>query len=245
LAETGLIPDLYADEGLRLTREAHERGEKTVREYDAHWVQVMHETYARSRLSRADFTARARVVAQELIDARFEFTWALFEAFREAGYAVILISQAPHELVHVLAELVGAHHAIGNVMETDGQGVFIGRDHRNPVKDEDARAVACEFGYDLARAFAVGDSINDIPMLRLARTAIAFNPGVEMLDALDKTRSGALRVTEADGVIKALQVKRTYPAQASDLSPCRITDYLPTAVAHSTLAKLTAIGYSL
>lgn len=242
LAEAGLIPDLYADAELRLTREAHERGEMTAREHDAHWVRVMHETYARAGLSRADFVARVRTAAPELVGARFEFTWALFEAFREAGYAIVLISQAPHEIIHALAEIVGAHHAIGNVMATDDQGVFVGCDQRNPVKDEDARAVARAFGYDLTQAFAVGDSVSDIPMLRIARTSIAFNPGPEMIEALDATRSEAFRVAETGRAIEALRVVRTYPAQASDLSSCRIVDHLPEAVAPSVLAKLIAAG---
>ncbi|MGA8113562.1 MAG: HAD-IB family hydrolase [Actinocatenispora sp.] len=119
-------------------------------------------------------------IYDELLAARI---WAGTKAFAQlhldAGQRVWLVTAAPVELAQLLARRLGLTGALGTVAETrDGRytGRLVGDILHGPAKAEAVRALARSEHLDLDRCVAYSDSINDLPMLTTAGSAVAINP---------------------------------------------------------------------
>lgn len=244
----GLLPDLHDfDEVLQSSLRAFQRREQPRSVYDGHWVRVLNSTYVAARFTRAMLHEKARTFVSELLSDRFAFTTALFEALRDEGYALVMISHGPHELMHAIAKAFGFHHAIGNVMEVDADGVFTGVDGRVPVKHQDLRDIVDRFGYTMEGSIAIGDSVSDLGMLMAATHGIAFNPEPGLIRALAQAPRGMniVRVTEVGHAIQITRPVRSFTAQARLVYEYRIEEVFPPLIAAAVRKQLEARGYHL
>jgi HAD superfamily hydrolase (TIGR01490 family) len=103
----------------------------------------------------------------------------LMEEHRRAGHRVYLVSAAPEEIVHPLANLLGVDGAIASRAEVDDDGRYTGRMAFYAYGPEKARAIrelANRTGLDLALCTAYSDSATDLPMLEAVGHPVAVNP---------------------------------------------------------------------
>lgn len=98
---------------------------------------------------------------------------------RAAGHAVWLVTASPVEIAELCAQHLGFTGALGTVAERrDGRytGRLVDGLLHGPAKATAVRKLADQHGYELSRAYAYSDSINDLPMLSLVGHAYAVNP---------------------------------------------------------------------
>ena len=111
------------------------------------------------------------------------------------GWVVGLVSGGFHEVVDPLARRLGIDFVRANRLEV-ADGVLTGR-VTGPVVDRSAKAhalaeLAETHGIDLADTVAIGDGANDLEMLALAGTGIAFNAKPVVAERADHAVSGPL-----------------------------------------------------
>lgn len=104
---------------------------------------------------------------------------------RRAGHAVILVSATLEGLVEVVAERLGADHALGSRLELQGER-YSGRMLRplcfGPHKATRAREVLAALGaVDLAASYSYADSGHDAPLLELVGHPTAVYPDPALL----------------------------------------------------------------
>jgi hypothetical protein len=175
----------------------------------------------------------------------FTFSRALLEAAREAEYALFMITHGPLELMYPLAEAWGFHHAVANALDVDEHGFFTELDSRLPVKDQDLLELVREHGYSLQGSIAMGDTLTDLPMLRLASYALAINPDARLRARLDHDRDCAdiVRVTAVNGVVSFhWHWVAPVTSQPSCIEEQRLERVLPSALAKRVRDSLTAKG---
>jgi len=119
------------------------------------------------------------VYDQVLATKVFPGARALIEEHRAAGHEVWFVSATPVEIADLIAGRLGATGALGTVAE-HRDGVYTGELSGNMLHGEGKKArvlaLARERGIDLARSFAYGDSVNDIPLLSTVGSPCAINP---------------------------------------------------------------------
>ncbi len=119
-------------------------------------------------------------IYDELMAARiWSGTRAFAQLHLDAGQRVWLVTAAPVELAGILARRLGLTGALGTVAETrNGRytGRLVGDILHGAAKAEAIRALARAEHLDLERCVAYSDSINDLPMLTTAGSAVAINP---------------------------------------------------------------------
>lgn len=100
------------------------------------------------------------------------------------GHRLFLITGAPAPL----AELVGSHFSVpltivGTRLEArDGlwTGEITGEHMSGDAKHRAIGHLAAEYGLDLARSFAYGNSVSDLPMLETVGHPVAVNPSANL-----------------------------------------------------------------
>lgn len=249
LARLGVLPDPHEDEELREALVRRRRRDQSYKHYEDRFIQLARQRYADVKISRAQLAehAKAFVKAPEILEEQYAFPRALFQVLREQGYALVLISWAPLELLHPLAEIMGFHHAVGNIMESDEAGFFTGREGRLPVKENEIVLLVKEHGYTLDGSLAVGDSGTDLGMLKMVSTGVAFNPKPGLRKTLDTDMSCAsiLRVVERAEVITFTQNILNADSSTSRLEEVSLERALPKSLAVPLRSRLESIGYYL
>jgi HAD superfamily hydrolase (TIGR01490 family) len=132
-----------------------------------------------------ELTEIANEVYEESIAERiWPGTRALAQMHLDAGQQVWLVTAAPVEVAGIIAARMGLTGALGTTAEHI-DGVYTGRLKgdllHGPAKAEAIRALAHEYGLDLAHCFAYSDSYNDLPMLSLVGHPCAINPDGRLL----------------------------------------------------------------
>jgi len=121
----------------------------------------------------------------------FQQVAACLQQHRDAGREPVLVTGSLDFLVRPLVEDLRMDHAIAaTLVESDGR--FTGELSTAPIgQEEKARRVrefAAQHRIDLARSFAYGDSLADLPMLDLVGHANVVNPD-RRLSRLAKSRN--------------------------------------------------------
>jgi HAD superfamily hydrolase (TIGR01490 family) len=102
---------------------------------------------------------------------------------QDAGRPCYIVTAASHEIVEVLASVLGMEGAIGTRSEIRN-GAYTGRLHGPFVYGEGKatalRTFATEDGLDLSRSWAYSDSASDLPMLNAVGHPVAVNPDAEL-----------------------------------------------------------------
>ncbi len=249
LANLGVILNPQEDEELINMRLGRHRRERQYKDYEERLIELSLKYYADAKVSRGALAGQAKsfVAQASILEEQYAFPRALFQVLKELGYALVLISWGPTELIHPLAERMGFHHAIGNLMETNEEGIFTGQDGRLPIKEQDMLAVVEEFGYSLNGSVAIGDSGTDLGMLRLATTGIAFNPKVSLRKKLDEDLEldEIIRVTERAEIVTFTRPRILDMENERIFQEEKIENVLPGSLAEPIRTKLEAIGYYL
>lgn len=201
------------------------------------------EQKALGGLAELEVIEAARRILTERQKRVYVFTRELLHALQENGYTCVALSHSPKQVVDVFAKLWKFDLAFGTEWVIDQTGRF-SRDQREAVRhglnkgvtfDEVVEALEAE----LEESVAIGDSIDDIPMLERVRFPIAFNPERALLAA---TRPrGIPTVFERKNVILALRTEPERLATGVDAFLHHETPYqsiLPEKVAHALQRRL-------
>lgn len=249
LARLGVIRDPHEEPEIREARAQRYRREQAYKQYEEALIRVTRTRYAEVGMSRDRLKAYAKdfVTSASLLEEQYAFPRALFYALREQGYALVLISHAPIELTHAMAEVMGFHHAIGNIIQTDETGIFTGNEGRVPIKEQDLKTLVEEFGYSLTDSVAIGDSMGDLGMLKMVEIPIAFNPKPSLRQALDTDPicASIRRIVERAEVVTCTQAEWVTETASLRLEERRIESVLPSPIGTDIRSALEKIGYYL
>lgn len=201
------------------------------------------EQKALGGLAELEVIEAARRILTERQKRVYVFTRELLLSLQENGYTCVALSHSPKQVVDVFAELWKFDLAFGTEWVVDPTGRF-SRDQREAVRhglnkgttfDEVIEALEGE----LDESVAIGDSIDDVPMLERVRFPIAFNPERALLAA---TRPrGIPTVFERKNVILALRTEPERLVTGTDAFLYHETPYqniLPEKVAISLQKRL-------
>lgn len=130
------------------------------------------------KFSTVDKIARQVITYQK--DRVYRFTRDLIKKLKRDNYFLVAISGSPSYIVQKYAKTIGFDLFFGTELEVIN-GNFTGK-----VKSLDSafnkakivKDLAKKYSADLRKALAVGDTQNDIPMLKLVGKPIAFNPNL-------------------------------------------------------------------
>lgn len=124
-----------------------------------------------------------RIFAERIVDRFCPEAVGLAEDHLTAGHDVWLVTASPVELAELCADHLGFTGGLGTVAER-ADGVYTGRLRdgllHGPAKAVAVQALADEHGYDLAKAYAYSDSVNDLPMLETVGRPHAVNPDARL-----------------------------------------------------------------
>lgn len=201
------------------------------------------EQKALGGLAEVEVIEAARRVLSERQKRVYVFTRELLGALQEQGYTCIALSHSPKQVVEVFAQLWKFDLAFGTEWVINPTGRF-SRDQREVVRhglnkgaafDEVVEALEAE----LDESVAIGDSLDDVPMLERVHFPVAFNPERALLAA---TRPrGIPTVFERKNVILALRTEPERLVTGADAFLHHETPYesiLPPKVAQSVRARL-------
>lgn len=131
----------------------------------------------------AQVEARARQLWATQRERLFEFVPALISSLRTRGYAIMLISGSPLEMIRLVADELDIPEAYGAVF-TRQHGRYTGAiDLSSGVPGEKARifATATRDRDVYARGcFAIGDSLTDVALFERVGLPLAFEPEPEL-----------------------------------------------------------------
>ncbi|MBP7133617.1 HAD-IB family hydrolase [Patescibacteria group bacterium] len=204
------------------------------------------EQKALGGLAEAEVVDAARRILTETQKRVYVFTRELLGALQESGYTCVALSHSPKQIVDVFAQVWKFDLAFGTEWVIDPTGRF-SRNQKDAVRhgidkgrtfDEVVEALEAE----LDESVAIGDSLDDIPMLERVKYPIAFNPEQALLNAIRPR--GVPAVFERKNVMFAIRTEpERFAEGASDAFLLRETPYtaiLPPAVAIRLQERLTA-----
>lgn len=122
-------------------------------------------------------------VAQALAEAWFEPCVARLQRHRDAGDEVVLLSGTPQFVATAIGAALGVSAVIGSECVVENGRFRTSPPLRHPFREEKAglmTSLARERGVAPAEVTAYADSIYDLPLLRLAGTAVAVRPDEEL-----------------------------------------------------------------
>jgi HAD superfamily hydrolase (TIGR01490 family) len=123
-----------------------------------------------------------RVIADDLIalidPLVYDEAATLIEEHHAAGRVVVIVSSSGDEIVGPIGKLVGADHVVASrsVIEAGKYTGKVAFYAYGPYKAKAMRAMAADYGWDLADSFAYTDSFTDLPMLETVGHPHAVNP---------------------------------------------------------------------
>lgn len=115
-------------------------------------------------------------------DRVYRFTRDLIKQLKKDNYFMVAISGSPTYLVEEFAKHMGFDRAFGQIIGVE-DGLFTGEIVNKNFRDKDS--IISQFiekeniEIDFENSTAVGDTDNDIPMLKRVGRPIAFNPNTE------------------------------------------------------------------
>ncbi len=196
-------------------------------------------------VSRDDLTAVAKTVVDEHGRNVYVFTRELLRVVQEAGYRTIAISGSVKEAVDLFAEMWGIDDVLATELEHDAEGFYTGKVFYTPVhkKGEALYTFLSREAGSSNLDIAVGDTSSDLPMLRMAKYPIAFNPE-NRLKAHGRAH-GLVCVTERKDTITVLSAPgegqaRHTPRRFSEKS---LANILPRDIGLELKARLYKLGY--
>lgn len=130
-----------------------------------------------------DLRQACQSVIEEYKDQVYIYTRDLIRDLKAKNYLLFAISASQAEIVGLLAKYYGFDDYGGSIYETK-DGLFTGRIDvlRQERKPEYLKELVAKHGASWYGSIAVGDSEGDIPMLKVVKQPIAFNPTEKLFD---------------------------------------------------------------
>ncbi len=191
----------------------------SIRDARAEWKQRKHEDSFKAyeehlvvaykllltKLTVPRFELAAEAVFKEYKDQVYVFTRDLIKGLKKKGYVLLAISGSQSEIVEKIANYYGFDDFVGSYYHRE-KGKFTG-DYDLTVysKDKVLSELIKKHNLTLEGSIAVGDSMSDLPMLKLVDQPIVFNPEKSLLAAAKK--AGWEVVVERKNVIYKLEQK--------------------------------------
>lgn len=149
------------------------------------------------------FELAAEAVFKEYKDQVYVFTRDLLKDLKKKGYVLLAISGSQSEIVEKIANYYGFDDFVGSYYHRE-KGKFTGEfDLTVYSKDKVLSELIKKHKLTLEDSIAVGDSMSDLPMMKLVDRPIAFNPEKSLLAAAKK--AGWEVVVERKNVIYKLE----------------------------------------
>lgn len=149
------------------------------------------------------FELAAEAVFKEYKDQVYVFTRDLLKDLKKKGYVLLAISGSQSEIVEKIANYYGFDDFVGSYYHRE-KGKFTGEfDLTVFSKDKVLSELIKKHKLTLEDSIAVGDSMSDLPMMKLVDRPIAFNPEKSLLAAAKK--AGWEVVVERKNVIYKLE----------------------------------------
>lgn len=124
-------------------------------------------------------------------DRVYRFTRDLIKKLKADGYMLVAISSSPEYLVKEFAAHMGFDRAFGQILEVE-DGIFTGKIVNDDFRDKESIIngfLAKEnLQIDFKNSVAVGDTDNDISMLKMVGRPIAFNPNKSFAEYAQKSK---------------------------------------------------------
>lgn len=189
--------------------QAHQRLAKEHGSEESYLSKYVHdwEEKAISGLSEGEIVSAIREVLRSAKNRSYLFSKELFAVLREANYKIIALSGSPRQMVEILCQEWGFDAWYGTEYLLDDRKLFArdqsGVERVDQVKGTMLRRLFDEGIYEREGSIAIGDTMQDWPMLELVDYPIAFNP--EQGCVLKARQTGTPVVWERKDVILAYQ----------------------------------------
>lgn len=150
------------------------------------YVDRVVETYMQyiKGCKKKDVERIANTIIQIHKNRVYRFTRDFIRELKREKYYLIAISGSPIYMVSRFSKKLGFHAYFGEQLEVK-KGIFTGRTLSTEsihAKDKILKQFIAISGMrvDLGRSIAVGDTQNDIPMMKMVGNPIAFNPNTSL-----------------------------------------------------------------
>jgi len=125
-------------------------------------------------------------IAEEFLADHWRMdTRALLEEHRRVGDLVVLVSAGPLPLIQRLAQVLGAHHAVGTQPRvrqgrfTGGVSGLVSIGKNKPILLQDLLS-RLQIDVDFENSHAYADSLGDVPLLEMVGNPVAVYPDEEL-----------------------------------------------------------------
>ena len=185
LAGIGIIPQ----EEMKAVKDARKRWKSretsdSFHEYEKKLIKLYESSL--TSISPKALDEAAIEVAKRYKSQVYVYTRNLVRELKKQGYFIVAISGSHNEIVSHVAENYGFDYAVGSKFERSGD-VFTGKNFiASKNKDVVLKGIIKKFNLSTEDSYAVGDTINDAPILGMVTNPIAFNPNKELLEVAKK-----------------------------------------------------------
>jgi HAD superfamily phosphoserine phosphatase-like hydrolase len=233
LIARGIVPESAFAKSREIRRSWKRRDSSYEQLTEAHWQEVS-EAFKGLRVEMVQAVAREMI--DEIGGNVYTFTRLLIKAMHACDIPSIGISGSNREV----AEIFGKAHGYDRVVATEyarEDGVYVGGVAYWPGEGQKrgiAQQVLAEYGADPEQCIAIGDTVNDLGMLKSVGHAIAFNATRELESLVRASSSEWSRpiglVTERKDRVR---IERFFPDKRSKMQAreCPLEDFLPVDVA--------------
>jgi HAD superfamily hydrolase (TIGR01490 family) len=148
---------------------------------------------------QADIIEASRKVANFNKNRTYIFARDLIKKLRREGYIIIAVSGSPIEVIKEYNKYLKLDEVFGSVYETDGRGIYTGREIFEPVKHKGhlVGQYISEKNLTLEGSYGIGDTESDISFLKMVSHPIAFNPNLN-LERVARRRGWKIVVEKKD-----------------------------------------------
>ena len=182
LVKRGIVPDhVLRDPDLLAARHSWERRQGSFGEYSGQMVRAFFQTLSIKGVQESVVSALAEQLVPEYHDHIWHFPRCLLSALRNLEQAkLVAISGSPIQIVQPFSRHWGFHDAVGTELELDADHCFTSDDSKSVLHYRNKAAVVQRFqelySCPAAQTLAMGNTMDDIPMLMLARWPLVMNP---------------------------------------------------------------------
>ena len=185
LVKRGIVTDhVLRDPALMAARQSWERRLVPFSEYSSQVVRAFFQALTLKGVQESVVCALAEQLVPEYHDHIWHFPRCLLAALRNLENArLVAISGSPIQIVQPFSRHWGFHDAVGTELELDTDQCFTSDDTKSVLHYRNKAAVVRRFqerySCPAEQTLAMGNTMDDIPMLELARWPLVMNPNKE------------------------------------------------------------------
>lgn len=185
LVKYGIIDQQYWINTIKPKYEAFERRHGDFDDYLDEVSSVYKDEIVGLHKSLIEFTAQQ--VINEGGEMVYRYTRDRIRWHKDQGHKVFFISGSPDFLVSKLAKIYDITGYKGTEYLFDDQGIFTGNIIQmwdSESKQRQFNLISKEYGIDLSKSYAYGDTNGDFSMLKTMGHGVAINPSMKLLNMI-------------------------------------------------------------